>query len=49
MKKSSIINEATLAISNLKDEKSNQLWQAMKELKETTLKLTNVQNENLDK
>jgi len=49
MKKSSIMNEATLVKSNSPYENLNQLWQGMKELKETMLKLTNIQNEKLDK
>jgi len=49
IKRSSIINEATLAKSNSNNEKLNQLWQGMKELKETMLKLTNVQKDKLDK
>ena len=43
------MNEATWAKSNSKDEKLNQLWQRMKELKETMLKLNNIQNDKLDK
>ena len=43
------MNEATWAKSNLYDEKLNQLWQCMKKLKETMLKLTNIQNDKLDK
>jgi len=43
------MNEATWAKSSSKEEKSNQLWQSMKELKETMLKSTNIQNEKLDK
>jgi len=49
MKKSSIVNEATRVKSNSKDENVNQLWQGIKELKETLHKLTNTQNEKLDK
>jgi len=48
MKKSSIMNEATRAKSSSKEEKFNQLWKEIKELKETMLKLTNIQNEKLD-
>ena len=43
------MNEATWAKSSSKEEKSNQLWEGIKELKETMLKLTNIQNEKLDK
>jgi len=34
------MNEATRAKSSSKEEKVNQLWQGIKELKETMLKLT---------
>jgi len=49
IKKSSIRNEATRKKSSSKEEKFNQLWKGIKELKETMLKLTNIQNEKLDK
>jgi len=48
-KKSSIMNEGKWAKSSSKEEKLNQLWQGMKELKETMLKSNNIQNEKLDK
>ena len=43
------MNEVTWAKSNSKDENLNQFWQGMKELKETMLKFTNIQNDKLDK
>ena len=43
------MNEGKWAKSSSKEEKLNQLWQGMKELKETMLKSNNIQNEKLDK
>jgi len=43
------MNEATQAKSSSKEDKFNQLWKGIKDLKETLLKLTNIQNEKLDK
>jgi len=40
------MNEATRTKSSSKEEKFNQLWKCIKELKETMLKLTNIQNED---
>jgi len=37
------MNEATWVKSNSKEENFNQLWQGIKELKETLHKLTNIQ------
>ena len=43
------MNEAAWAKSSSKEEKFNQLWKGIKELKETILKLINIQNKKLDK
>jgi len=43
------MNEAARATSSSKEDKFNQLWKGIKELRETMLKLINDQNEKLGK